>query len=281
MSYPVIISADAYQLSVLPEWGGRISSLHHGTAGDLLVPISPEQPFQPDTWPKAGAYPLIPYHGRIRGAQFYWQAEPVHLLPHPDGSGHSLHGPAHKRPWQIVEHTADSLQLHCSYAADVNWPWDFEATQCISLSSQGLRVTLILRNTSLKPMPAGLGWHPYLIKANRIEHDARRHWPYHKQDLLPTGMVEAETPPVSGCTTFLSDWQKVQIQLTTGSTVHLSADSLLDHLVIHDDPATYTCIEPVSHVAGALSLAPNSMFGLRQLGANQTLSGSLQIGVDP
>ncbi|MFN7192659.1 MAG: hypothetical protein ACK5U4_14595, partial [Rhodospirillales bacterium] len=55
----------------LPELGGRLARLQYRAgdgAHDVLVPIGAD-PALPPSWPKGGAYPLIPYSNRIADAQ--------------------------------------------------------------------------------------------------------------------------------------------------------------------------------------------------------------------
>jgi aldose 1-epimerase len=65
----IVLSAGDLRLVVRPEWGGRVAAFRHARAGDILIPIEAVE-FDPEAWPKAGAYPLAPFHNRIRDARF-------------------------------------------------------------------------------------------------------------------------------------------------------------------------------------------------------------------
>ena len=65
-----------------------------------------------------------------------------------------------------IEHEAD------------DWPWAWRAEQRFTLSDHGLRIDLELVNTDRRPMPAGLGLHPYFpgTAATRLRAGTKAVW---------------------------------------------------------------------------------------------------------
>ena len=76
--HTVVLSNATWSLGVLPAWGGRIAHLN-AEGLDILLPINASQ-FDPLDWPRAGAYPLMPYSNRIRNARLQF-AGTEHALP--------------------------------------------------------------------------------------------------------------------------------------------------------------------------------------------------------
>ncbi len=298
MTQPDHIAWAPYRIGLLPAWGGRVASIDHDRFGALIRPVEVGDGYDPLAWPKTGAFPLIPFHGRIEDARFQWQGVEVRLAEHPGQQGHALHGPAQRRPWEIETLRPDTATLRCAYASDSDWPWDFTARQILTATADGVLLRLEIENTSATPMPAGIGWHPYFPKASRIHHDARTLWPPRAGTLFPSGQTTAlqtatpqtatpqtATPQttarhtmtsrgdVAGRTTFLSDWSLATLDYATHA-IDLRGCAALGHLVIHDDPPTHTCLEPASDPANAMNL-PNPL----TLAPGQMLAGEVSLSV--
>lgn len=270
----VEIAAGALSARLLPERGGRVARLDHLTLGALLRPLDESEAFDPLAWPKAGAYPLIPFHGRIEGARFPWDGRDVRLTPHPAEPGHALHGPAHRRAWTVAEAGEARAVLRLDHGGDADWPFAFAAEQVFELTATGLAVTLTLTDPGEGAMPAGIGWHPYFPKALSISHDARRHWPRRPGTTLPSGEVTAPPAEIADRTTFLSDWTSVTLEVVDANLT-LTGDAVLDHLVLHDDAPGHTCVEPVSEPANAVNLPDPAM-----LAPGETMRGRVVLSIE-
>jgi aldose 1-epimerase len=268
-----------------PQQGGRMTHLAHEVLGNILVPMG-EGVFDPWHWPKAGAYPLFPYHNRLAGAAFRYAAQDYTLLPHPALGADAMHGPAHRRAWSVLSHGSNTVELSLDYRADADWPFDFTAIQRFRLNSDGVDIELVLRNSGTVSMPGGFGWHPYLAigAANLIRSDAALNWPRDAVD-VPTG--EAPDPrqpapplPTANFTIHLSDWKTMDAVLDGGARIHLTADAALPHLVAHRTPA-YACLEPVSHIAGAFGFSPEKQqwAGLLQLKRGEEVTGKVCLSI--
>lgn len=245
-----ILRAGALSLRLRPEWGGRVMSFSHDSGGDALLPIT-DRSFDPEAWPRAGAYPLAPFHNRIEGARFSFGGRKARLPPHPDTAPHALHGMASRLPWVLRGVDGRRAELSLRRAADEIWPWSFEARQIFDLDTEGLTVTVLLRNVDDAPMPGGVGWHPYLPRPKRIADDARTGWPV-RPDYLP-GPGPSPRGALSGDTLYLAQWGEVSVDLPGGLGLLFQKPVGLPHLVIHQPPGPFACVEPVSHLANALT----------------------------
>jgi aldose 1-epimerase len=80
--------------------------------------------------------------------------------------------------------------MRLDYREDQDWPWCFEAVQDFQLVQDALTLSMSVRNLDKRPMPAGLGRHPYFASAEAVIKDATIQWP-HSKDYLPRGHNEA------------------------------------------------------------------------------------------
>lgn len=279
----LVLRAGTLEATVSPDLGGRLATLRDLSttpARDLVVPLRP-WPIEPRSWPKGGAYPLIPYSNRIADGSLRHAGRAWPVEPHPDAAPHSLHGTAHLRPWRVEACDRTRAVLTLSAAPDGDWPWPYFARQSFELTPQRLRIGLSIENRGTEPFPAGLGWHPYLAWSPdaKVCHDARRLW-LHDQDYIATGET-APADTVDGRTCYLSDWTGLEVTHADGHGVHLLADPVLSHLVLHRPPDDgYLCVEPVSHVANGFNLAAAGVAGTgtHLLGAGMRFSAWIEFG---
>ncbi len=268
----------------LPENGGRMSHLTHDLRGNILVPTQ-DQHFDPLNWPKAGAYPLFPFHNRLVGAAFEHQGKQYKVQPHPALAPDAQHGPAHRRPWTVSGHDEYTIEMVLDYHADEDWPFDFQALQRFKISDDSLEVELAITNNGDFSMPAGFGWHPYFAAplGASASCDASQIWP-----VGPLGIPTGEAPErrkehkllTDSCfTIFLSGWSAARLNTAGGAIVTLAASSALPHLVAHRTP-DYLCLEPVSHVAGGLNFPPAQAWaGLFVMQPGETRSAVVKISI--
>lgn len=270
------LSLNALHLTLRPDWGGRVERLTFD-GRDVLHPM-PTTRYEPEDWPRGGAYPLIPFHNRIRGGRFAFDGREYALDTHPT-EPNALHGPASRPAWQTEQRADHAARLWLDWQPDRRWPFAFHAEQRFELTASGLLLSLSVTNTGTGAMPAGLGWHPYFTKCTGIAVAAQRDW--HLDDgYFPTGTWQVPATPLR--THYLSDWSDLRLRLENGLDVLLLADPLFFHLVIHDPAPAYSCVEPVSHLAGALNLSPQRVSDrMRRLDPGETLAGMLALVISP
>jgi len=280
----VAIACGPFSARLRPAWGGRMTHLHHADHGDILVPTG-EGGFEPLNWPRAGAYPLFPYHNRLYGGSFVHAGIRHDLLPHPALAPDAMHGPAHRRPWEISDLASDRVGLVLHYEADGEWPFSFRAEQSFLLEDGGLTVGLSITNLSDVPAPMALGWHPYLAAGPgcNAHTDARLQYPLDAQN-VPTGQPAiprqtAAIPAATGYTLHYTDWSNAHVQFD-GFSLRIEADPVFGHLAVHRMDR-YLCLEPVSMAAGALGLpeTQREAFGVRIVAPGEHLSGRIRLSI--
>ncbi len=286
MDERITLRAGPLEAELAPSHGGRLSALRRmqdGTRIDIVPPLGAWEA-APREWPKQGGYPLLPYSNRIGQSALVVAGRRIALRPHHGALPHTLHGPAHLRPWRVTAATEDQATLALDYAPDADWPWPFHAEQALALTPDGLTLSLSLRNDAGEATPAGIGWHPYLTcrDDSLMQHDAKRLWP-HDSDHVATGESRPPTEDAED-TAYLSEWSRAALIHPDGSGVEITADTALGHLVLHRPRgAGYACIEPVSHVSNGFNLAAAGIGGTGTitLQPGQTLRGTVRLALLP
>jgi len=140
----------------------------------------------------AASFPLVPYVNRIRGGRFTFRGREVRLAPNMAGDPSPLHGQGWRNAWSVEE--ASERRAVLAFRHDPGeWPWAYDARQEVTLDERGLAIGLTCRNTSIEPMPCGLGQHPYFPCGPETELDTRvtHAWTVDGQ-VLPVDRVVAD-----------------------------------------------------------------------------------------
>lgn len=177
-------------LTLAPDMGGAIARLdwdHGGRNIAILRPADVDHPKVLDM----GCFPLVPFANRVRGGRFNFRSREVNLTPNMAGDPSPLHGQGWLSAWAIERADAASAELSFRHWAD-EWPWDYQGRQAFVLGDDGLAATLTCRNLSDRPMPCGLGFHPYFRcgTETRIDTDVTHAWTV-DEHVLPVEKVPA------------------------------------------------------------------------------------------
>lgn len=275
------IRSDELSASFAPEMGGRMLALSHIGTVDIVIPMVAHR-FNTMDWPRAGAYPLFPYHNRLASASVRVDGTNVVLRPHPAALPHTLHGPAHNRPWNVTTLEPDRIVMSLNYLSDADWPWDFTAVQDFRVQRSTLEATFSLTNDASNVMPGGMGWHPYFASTAQPTSGANFVWS-HREDYLPTGhkkAIEDRAEQESRPTSYLQDWTFARTVCDAGVVTTMTASSPFDHLVVHRGDRTHVCVEPATHVPNAWNLeADASDAGARLLQPGEVLTGTFKLEI--
>ena len=252
-----------YAATVAPEAGGRIASLvwsRGGTTCPLLVGWDGHS-FEAHHWPKAGAFPMIPFANRLPPEGVVFDGRRIE--PEAGHGGFAMHGFAHRRPWDLLLASTRRVVMACVHdGSDPRWPWAWTATQEVRLDAGGVRVEIRVRNDSTERMPLVLGWHPYhpvpsdLLPTDLVFDAGCRH------DLDERGGVQdAQSAPAfqmrRGETAAFDGWSgAIRLRNAWGS-IEIGCASAGDYL----------CVEPVTGLPGRLAqAAPLDPGAMRHLG---------------
>ena len=254
------LTAHGWTLDLRPELGGSILALHHAgravlrpSAGDAAHPL------------ETACFPLVPYANRIAQGRFTHSGV-AHQLPRNFGADHphTLHGTGWLRAWEVAEQAGDSAMLRHDHAGDDHWPWPFAAEQRFTLAPGTMIVDLSVRSLADRPVPAGLGLHPYFPRddATGLTFSADRAWLADAGDLR-TDAAPAdrfgdwhEGAPVAGDTLIdnsYSGWDGVARIAQRDHLLHLAATGAPDCHLFRPPAGSFFCLEPVSHLPDAIN----------------------------
>lgn len=113
---------------------------------------------------------LFPFPNRIRDARFTWEGK-EYLLPRNDGPQiNAIHGFAFDRRWRVIDRGAgeDEAWVTGEFRISVDapdtaalWPADGQLRVTYRLRSASLQIDAEVANPDERPLPFGLGYHPY------------------------------------------------------------------------------------------------------------------------
>jgi len=281
-------------MTLLPLRAGRLGvALAPGAGGsvarfaadgiDLLRPATP-QAVASGRGNDTSCYPLVPFSGRIANGHLAFDGEEITLPPNWPGQRHPMHGDGWAQPWTVVRSDERSAEIEYLHDACSGWPFRYRARQSYRLDDDTFTIGIGIENLETRTLPAGLGLHPYFVRDADAELlcPVRLMWRT-DAEVLPVERI-AVPPQVSFATSRKVDdvrldnafegWDgKATITWPrTGLHLELSATEPLRNVVIYVPPERpYFCVEPVSHVPGAL--------GATHLAARATLEGTVTFRV--
>jgi aldose 1-epimerase len=273
----ISITHGQFSADIVPYIGGGVASFQFG-ALELFRPASVETLATGDRF-GLGCFPLLPFPGRIRDGRF----GDVTLAPTHPVSSYPLHGQGWLARWDLAGHQADSCWLRYRHKQD-DWPWDYAANLLYRLSECGLTMLLSVRNLSDRPMPVGLGQHPYFPRRQgcRIATPlASVLWP-------ADDLVADEIRPIPAEWGFAPDHKVGSVPLDHGFagwsgaadliwpeiSLRITASAGGRFLQIYaPEGADYFCVEPMSSMPNAVNWKGSAEeSGLRLLASGATAS---------
>jgi aldose 1-epimerase len=283
------------RLKIVPQLGAGIAGLEVQLP-EGWVPVlrpTPATAIQSGLASRLSCFLLIPYSGRIAGANFGFGGQRYRLRPSGQ-DGNSIHGDVRTRPWEVVERGESGLlcRLHSRSFADFNFPFALGAEVGYRLEGAGLQVALRVWSEDERPMPVGMGLHPYFLRQlgqqeAQLAVRAERYYPT-GPDLIPAGpavpvpqSLRFSPPRRVGSqqldTTF-TGWDGRAELRWPELTAQLEADPIFSHLVLFTHPSGALAIEPVSNAADGFNLMDRGVrSGVQVLQPGAELRGSVQL----
>ena len=275
-------------LELLPDLGAAVATLRY-QGRDVLRPTPPgaSDPFE------TAAFVLVPFANRIADGRFRVGDRDVRIERNAPEQAHPLHGHGWRKPWRVESAARDSAVLSYEHPAD-SWPWRYLATQTLTLCADSLDLALAVENRDSTPMPAGLGWHPYLHKGQGAQLKARVEGVWlTDEECLPVRIAHgtrfgqwgrgdevARPERVDHCHT---GWPGVAEILLPEERLRLAltASRALHWLHIYSPPERdFFCVEPVSHMPNAVNRsAPPATTGLRLLAPGERFDARVTLSV--
>lgn len=280
-----------HEFVVAPDCGARIVSFKAGGV-DVLRPASAAGLGSGKCYEFAG-FPLMPYSGPIFGGGFHFDGKFFPLKRTVPEEPTATHGEGWIRPWTIIAQEPDRLALRMDHhPSDGEFPFAFRGEIIFALDEGGLSIDLILTCRDHRPMPAGIGFHPYFPKASgtTMRFDAMGLWPPDSEVAVSQACGPLEPGLDFGRAQDVSElvldrcyegWDgEVVLVHADKRAVRITANGALRKLQIYDAwDYPYICIEPVSNANDGFNrMALNvPCHGVDVLEPGRSLAGSLHI----
>jgi aldose 1-epimerase len=244
VSNEIHLGTAAFGCSVDALHGARLSSLR--VAGrERLVGFT--RGAAATSW---GAYPMVPYAGRVRNGRFTHEGTTHQLLL--NLGQHAIHGTVFDAPWSIVERSS----THATLAAPLGrrWPFAADVTHEVTVDTVERIVTCVLTvSASSATMPAQVGWHPWFLRPAMLEIDFAEMY-VRDEHHVPNGhRIVPSAGPWDDC--FVGARRDPNVVFGDGVRVTIESDC--DHWVIYDMPQHALCVEPQSGPPDGFTLAPH------------------------
>ncbi len=272
-------------VELAPGSGGSIKRFTVDGA-DVLRPMS-DADVASGRGNNAAAYPLVPFSNRIRNGDLAFEGRVFHLNANWPGQKHPMHGDGWAHAWQVERadaRSADIVYLHEAAGDGGGWPFRYRARQSYRLEDDRLVVGVSLENIDDRPVPAGIGLHPFFLRDGETELRCRCQSVWTADaEVLPIERVAVPPPwdfsqgrdvdrvALDNCFDGWDGratitWPRRRLALS------LEASHPFRHLVIFTPPGRSSfCVEPVSHANGQVGLSP--------LGPGATLGGEIVFNV--
>lgn len=278
-------------LDLCPKWGGAIAGF---CCGDRALLRPGGEAFLQRGDPRlAACFPLVPFSNRIADGRFRFRGRTYELARNFPPEPHAIHGQGWQLPWEVRHRDERFAELACRHRVPAT-PLDYEARQTFRLEEAALEIELEVENTGDRPMPAGLGLHPYFVRTPKAALQARltHMWLVDERN-IPRERVELPehldfSSPLEVATLELDNgfdgWDgRAQIVWPeAGRRLTILADPPCDRLVIYVPRGkTYFCVEPATNANNGFNLLGDDpdLSGVRVLAPGERLTGFVRFEV--
>lgn len=287
MASVIELERGSLTVGIVPEVGGSLAHLAY--RGSDLLRRGAHELLERSNVRASACFPLVPFSGRIADGRFTFEGETYQLERNFSPEPHAIHGQGWQQPWTIRHQNEHWVELGLRHQVP-GTPLDYEARQGFTLEDDQLTIELQVANRGDRPMPAGIGLHPYFIRSPGVTLQARltHMWLTDERKIprerieLPEHMAFTEPQPVSKLKldNGFDGWDgHAQIVWPeTGRRLTIEADPVFGRAVIYvPEGRDYFCFEPASHANNGFNmLDEEARGGVRILEPGGTLQGSVR-----
>lgn len=211
--YTLEDKATGDRFSVVPEHGACLTELVlAGTS--LLDSYTDPASLIENKWSKSAF--LFPFPNRLRDGVYHFNQQQYVFPINNPATGNAIHGFGKDKPMVVdrIACTKQSACIACSYTHrgdHAAYPFSFVFSVIMTLhQDRTFELEMSFRNNDSKPMPAGIGWHPYFSIADNTD-EVRLKMPACRRVLIDDRMLP------TGEKTEFSDFEREKI--LTGITL--------------------------------------------------------------
>jgi aldose 1-epimerase len=235
----------------------------------------------------------MPYSGPIFGDGFRFAGTWYPLARNVPAEPTTTHGEGWIRPWRIEAVARNWIALAMDYTPSVNdFPFAWRGEIGLTLTGGRLKADLKLTNRDHRPMPAGLGIHPYFprVPGTILRFDCTGVWPPDAPEAVKLGCGPLEpgldfregqdVDPIVLDRCF-EGWNGVAtLTAPDGFVTRIETDPVFGKLQIYDAwDYPYICIEPVTNANDGFNRAALGVpsHAVVVLEPGRSLAGSMTI----
>lgn len=248
----VIQNPSGIRAVILPQKGATVVSLQKD--GVEFLYCDPENLASPER-PRCGIPFLFPIFGRLQDGKYTWEGQDYEM---------AIHGFAHTSPWQVAEHTPDTLRLVLEANEETlqQYPFFFRVTLTFRAEETGLTLKQRYENHSSNPMPYNYGFHPYFLTKSlenmAVEATANTFWDFAAgQKTFGHGAVSLRLPegaPETGAVFLGVQSPTVLHNVSEHRRLTMEFDETYPTQVLwHMAGKSFLCVEPVNGTANGLN----------------------------
>lgn len=248
----VIQNPSGIRAVILPQKGATVVSLQKD--GVEFLYRDPENLASPER-PRCGIPFLFPIFGRLQDGKYTWEGQDYEM---------AIHGFAHTSPWQVAEHTSDTLRLVLEANEETlqQYPFSFRVTLTFRAEETSLTLKQRYENLSSNPMPYNYGFHPYFLTKSlenmAVEATANTFWDFAAgQKTFGHGAVSLRLPegaPETGAVFLGVQSPTVLHNASEHRRLTMEFDETYPTQVLwHMAGKPFLCVEPVNGTANGLN----------------------------
>jgi aldose 1-epimerase len=278
------------ELVLCPAIGASIA--RYNWRGHPILRSAPDAEIRDGNVRGMGSYPLLPYSNRVGHCKLVIDNATHLLRPNFLPEPHAVHGFAWQRAWNVESHDEHRAQLSLQHQPDGDWPFACDGEQMTVLTPDSVTITLRVINRDARPMPAGLGFHPYFPRDEKLTLKTQwtGMWSMDRESLpvahvAPSGDF-SQARAVAGWRVdhCFTGWNRTAVLDYQTHIVKISASEACDHVIcyIPADGRPFIAIEPVSHANNALQLIARGVenTGMRWLEPGESFQIDMTISVE-
>lgn len=148
-------------VELVPELGGSLAAFDLKRGGELL-PILRRWDGESEGGRGLASSPMVPWFNRIAGGGFNFGGTFYPIERNFPDDAFPIHGDGWLSPWEIADQGPGWVSL--SIRSRQVPPFDYEATQTVTLDGSTLEMALRLKHCGTRSLPYGLGHHPWFVR---------------------------------------------------------------------------------------------------------------------